>query len=81
MTYIPVIPPVDADTALADAYREVAGARGKVANILGVHSVHPAVMVAHLRLYAELMFGASELTRLERETMAVAVSAANHCHY
>jgi AhpD family alkylhydroperoxidase len=27
------------------------------------------------------MFGRSELTRMERETIAVAVSALNHCHY
>jgi len=81
VTFIPIIPPADADDTLAQAYSEVAGARGQVANILGVHSVHPEVMLAHLRLYAELMFGASELTRLEREMMAVAVSSANSCHY
>lgn len=81
MGSIRIIPQSEADEPLAAAYAEVAGARGRVANILGIHSVHPEVMVAHLRLYAELMFGTSELTRLEREMLAVAVSTANHCRY
>ncbi len=81
MSWIPIIPHTEADAELAAAYDEVAGARGRVANILGVHSVHPAVMTAHLHLYREIMFAASELTRAERETVAVAVSRANDCFY
>lgn len=48
---------------------------------MGVHGVHPEAMTAHLQLYAELMFAPSEQTRAERETVAVAVSRANHCFY
>ncbi len=81
MTWIPIVPRADADPALATAYTAVAGARGTVANILGVHSVHPEAMMAHLRLYQELMFAPSELTRAEREMVAVAVSRANDCFY
>ena len=32
-------------------------------------------------LYREIMFGPSELSRAERELVAVVVSAANNCHY
>ena len=81
MSWIPIIPRGEADAALGAAYDEVAGARGSVANILGVHSLHPDVMTAHLRLYRELMFAPSELSRAERETVAVAVSHANDCFY
>ncbi len=81
MAWIKVIEEPDADEALREAYREAARARGQVANILKVHSVHPEAMTAHLALYRELMFGRSELTRAERELIAVAVSAANRCHY
>ena len=81
MPWIPIVPRADANPALAAAYDAVSGARGTVANIMGVHSVHPEAMTAHLRLYAELMFAPSELTRAERETVAVAVSRANHCFY
>ncbi len=81
MTWIDVIEPERASDELAAAYKTVAGARGIVANILKVHSIHPAAMLAHLQLYRELMFGKSELTRAEREMIAVAVSATNRCHY
>ncbi len=81
MSWIPILPPDEADAALTDAYAAVAGSRGAVANILGIHSVHPEAMLAHLRLYQELMFGRSPVTRTERETVAVAVSHANECFY
>jgi hypothetical protein len=38
-------------------------------------------MSAHLALYRELMFGQSELSRIDREVIAVAVSSLNDCHY
>jgi len=41
----------------------------------------PAAMTAHLDLCRRVMFGPSELSRREREAIAVAVSAANACHY
>jgi len=81
MTWISIVPRGDADAALGAAYDAVSGARGTVANIMGVHSMHPEAMTAHLRLYQELMFAPSELTRVERETVAVTVSRANDCFY
>ena len=81
MTWIKVIDVADAEEPLREAYDEVASARGEVGNILKAHSLHPKVLTAHLHLYRELMFGRSELTRPERETIAVAVSVANKCHY
>lgn len=67
---------------VSDSYRaEVAGARGRLANILAIHGVEPELGLAHLKLYVPLMFGKSGVTRLEREAIAVAVSAANACHY
>ncbi len=67
---------------VSDSYKtEVAGARGRLANILAIHGIEPELGLAHLRLYVPLMFGKSGVTRLEREAIAVAVSAANACHY
>jgi alkylhydroperoxidase family enzyme len=76
-----MIPEDEAQGPVRDAYAEAGTARGRVGNILKVHGVHPEMLTAHLRLYREVMFGHSELTRAERETMAVAVSVANGCHY
>jgi uncharacterized peroxidase-related enzyme len=81
MSWLRVIDETQADETLKRSYDEVRAARGVVANILKIHSVHPEVMTAHVRLYRELMFGRSELTRAEREMIAVAVSVVNHCHY
>jgi alkylhydroperoxidase family enzyme len=38
-------------------------------------------MRQHYELYLELMRGPGSLTRVQREMIAVAVSAANNCHY
>jgi alkylhydroperoxidase family enzyme len=50
-------------------------------NILRVHGVHPAVMRRHYDLYRDLMYGPGPLSRRQRETIAVVVSAVNACHY
>lgn len=81
MAWINIIEEPHADGALREAYQQVGAARGRVSNILKIHSVHPEALTAHLTLYRELMFGRSELTRADREMIAVAVSVVNHCHY
>lgn len=50
-------------------------------NILASHSLNPEALDAHVQLYRVVMFGASGLSRAEREAMAVAVSVVNDCHY
>jgi len=53
----------------------------KVANVLKVHSLNPKILEAHYNLYKQIMFGKSNLTRREREMVAVIVSYANSCEY
>lgn len=81
MAWITTTPETLADGQLRDAYLAVRAARGQVASIWQAHCIHPEVMTAHLELYGELMFGLSELTRAERETLALAISATNRCRY
>jgi hypothetical protein len=50
-------------------------------NILRIHGVHSSVMRQHYELYVELMRGPGPLSRIQREMIAVVVSAANMCHY
>jgi alkylhydroperoxidase family enzyme len=57
------------------------GERSGRANILAVQSPHPGALSAHEDLYRTLMFGGSPLSRAERESIAVVVSAANDCFY
>ena len=50
-------------------------------NIIQIHGVHSRVTPLHYELYHELMHGESPLTRIQREMIAVMVSALNGCHY
>lgn len=50
-------------------------------NILRIHGVHARTMRLHYDLYVELMRGPGPLSRVQREMLAVAVSAVNHCRY
>lgn len=81
MAWIKVIDEADADETLKAAYGKVKGARGKVANILKIHSLKPDTMLAHEELYLTLLFHNSGLSREEREILATVVSAANRCEY
>jgi len=81
MSYIDTIDTADATGDLADLYDDIASSRGKLSNILKVHSLHPAALETHMELYDALLFGASPLRRAEREAIAVVVSAANGCAY
>lgn len=81
MSRIRTIPPERADGALAEAYGAMHLTRGGTAHVLEVQSLSPQAMLDHHRLYRTLMFGASPLSRTERELIAVVVSAANECFY
>ena len=81
MSWIEEIELDAADGKLKEMYTELIAKRGKVSNILKVHSLNPAAMGNHLDLYMTLMFGKSGLTRAEREAVAVVVSATNECAY
>lgn len=81
MAYISYVPEQDADDALAALYREYRTPAGDLDNILKIHSQNPPSMRAHYAFYKCLMYGRSELSRRQREMIAVVVSALNQCHY
>nr|WP_320134790.1 peroxidase-related enzyme [uncultured Amphritea sp.] len=54
---------------------------GMVPNVLKAYSQNMAQFEVFSKYYNELMFGESNLTALEREMIAVAVSSQNHCFY
>ena len=81
MSWIQEVEIDEADGKLAELYTDLVEKRGKVANILKVQSLNPAAMGGHLELYMTLMFGKSGLSRAERESIAVVVSATNECPY
>ncbi len=81
MSRIKVIQPEEATGRLKEIYDELVEKRGKLADVHTIQSLRPESIVKHIDLYMEIMFAKSELSRAEREMMAVVVSAANGCEY
>ena len=81
MAYIRYVEKDDASAELRTMYDRYADAAGRVDNILRIHGPNPPSLEAHFDLYATLMRGRSELSRAQREMIAVVVSAVNECHY
>jgi alkylhydroperoxidase family enzyme len=82
MAHIPYVPPDDASPLLAELYRRFGTESGEPPdNIIRIHSLNPHSMTHHVQLYAHLMRGPSPLTRIQREMIAVTVSAVNDCFY
>lgn len=66
---------------LKEIYDELLQKRGKLADIHQIQSLRPESITKHMELYMEIMFSRSELSRSQREMMAVVVSVANGCQY
>ncbi|RUT79404.1 peroxidase-related enzyme [Ancylomarina longa] len=81
MSRIKVIPYPEANGRLKEIYDELIAKRGKLADVHMIQSLRPESIVKHMELYLEIMFSKSELTRSQREMMAVIVSVANQCSY
>lgn len=54
---------------------------GFIPNVLRAYAFDAAKLKAFIDMADDLMLADSGLTKLEREMIAVAVSAVNHCHY
>lgn len=81
MAHIPYVPFDEARGALAALYDRYRDADGALDHILRIHSLNPASMRHHTEMYAHLMRGPSPLSRVQREMIAVTVSAENDCFY
>jgi len=81
MAWIDVVDREKTDAELKRVYERIQGTRGRISNIFLSQSLNPGALEAHLDLYLRIMFGQGTLTRLEREMIAVTVSATNNCEY
>ncbi|OCW57487.1 peroxidase-related enzyme [Hoeflea olei] len=54
---------------------------GMVPNVLKAYAFNSDKLEAFVAFYNDLMLGASGLSKLDRELIAVAVSSINHCYY
>jgi alkylhydroperoxidase family enzyme len=81
VAWIKVIDQPEAGSDLARIYEEQRSQAGAVANILTIHSLAPEILTAHLALYKAALHMPGELSRRDREMIALAVSRVNRCEY
>lgn len=81
MAFVPTTPPENASGLLKRLYDAAFRRAGKVYQIIRVQSTRPKVLQSSTRLYLDIMYGESSLTRIQREMIATVVSTANECFY
>jgi alkylhydroperoxidase family enzyme len=81
MPYVEPIPPDAADPALQREYDAALRRAGRIWGIVAIQSHNPPTLRDSIRLYGTVMFGASPLSRAQREMIAVVTSQANDCDY
>jgi alkylhydroperoxidase/carboxymuconolactone decarboxylase family protein YurZ len=77
MSRISIIQPEEATGRLKGIYDQLEKQRGQIAEVHKMQSLRPESIVKHM----EIMFSKSELSRAQREMMAVVVSVTNNCSY
>lgn len=78
---LPVPEPESLDEDLQKYFRVCEEKLGLVPNVLRAYALRPEKLRAFGRMYNDLMLGDSGLSKLEREMVAVVVSAVNRCYY
>jgi uncharacterized peroxidase-related enzyme len=81
MSRIKIIQPHEAQGRLQEIYKYLEKERGQIAEVHKIQSLRPESIIKHMDLYMEIMFSRSELSRAQREMIAVVVSVANNCSY
>lgn len=81
MPFIRVIEETDAQGKLKEVYENITSSRGKLSNIMKIHSLNPDAMDKHMEFYKAIMFGKSDISREVKEMIAVVVSVVNKCDY
>lgn len=81
MAWIRTIEVDEAEGLLERLYDAAIRRAGKVYNIVKIASLKPQIVRSSMDFYMALMHAPGDLTRAQREMIAVAVSRANHCFY
>jgi uncharacterized peroxidase-related enzyme len=75
------LPPVPLSPDMAAYFAKCEEKLGFVPNVLKAYAFDMAKLSAFVAMYNDLMLAPSDLSKLEREMIAVAVSAHNRCYY
>jgi len=80
-TALDLAPPDPLPEEVAELFAKCQEKLGLIPNVLVAYAHNPAKLRAFSQMYNTLMLGPSGLSKLEREMIAVAVSALNRCWY
>lgn len=81
MPHVHVVPYDESRGVIREEYDAAVARAGRIWNIVSIQSQLPEVMQDSMRIYRSIMYGKSQLTRAQREMMAVVTSQVNECHY
>lgn len=75
------LPPAPLDPEMAAYFKKCEEKLGFIPHVLAAYAFDMPKLQAFVAMYNDLMLGPSELSKLEREMIAVAVSSHNRCYY
>lgn len=75
------LPPAELSPEMGAYFRKCEDKLGFVPNVLKAYAFDMAKLSAFVSIYNDVMLAPSGLSKLEREMIAVAVSAHNRCYY
>ncbi len=79
--WIRTIAHADATGKLKHEYDAAIRRAGRIWNIVQTMSLNAETLSASMRMYGAVMHAPSNLSRAQREMLAVVVSQTNHCRY
>ncbi|MEM7216142.1 MAG: carboxymuconolactone decarboxylase family protein [Pseudomonadota bacterium] len=81
MPYIKTVSEEEASGIVADSYRSSRAAVGGIYETSRIISTWPELLKVEEQRYFTIMLAERNLTRMEKEAIAIAVSKRNDCHY
>ena len=81
MAFIKLFKFQDSTGLLKKEYEKGMRRAGRIWNVLTIQSQTPEILKDSMNLYGSTMFGNSNLTRFDRELLAVVTSITNECEY
>ena len=81
MAFIKLFKVEEASEHLKKEYEKGLRRAGRIWNVLTIQSQTPEILRDSMRLYNSTMFGNVDISRFDRELLAVVTSVANECEY
>ena len=81
MAFIKLFKFEEASGIIKKEYEKGLRRAGRIWNVLTIQSQTPEILRDSMRLYNSTMFGNVDISRFDRELLAVVTSVANECEY